>query len=205
MKVVLPSVKIEKMNEPVAILKNIENAGRICYQSSHKITSESCYKFVGDIIFRKHEAVLEHESITWRAVVDRGILGEVTRHRIAAFCAESSRYVKYDDIEVIKPIQLQENTTEYAVWHDTCKRAGLAYKHLIEHGVTSQNARSVLPMCLKTELVCTMNLRELRHFFELRCASGAHPDMIWLAKELLKQVAIVPVVFDDLYQRFIVT
>jgi thymidylate synthase (FAD) len=81
----------------------------------------------------------------------------------------------------------------------------VAYKHLIEHGVTPQNARSILPLCLKTEIVSTMNLRELRTFFELRCAPSSHPDMVILAKELLKEVSVIPVVFDDLYQKFIVS
>jgi thymidylate synthase (FAD) len=205
MKIVNPSVKIELVETPEAMLKRLEKIGRVCYQSEGKTTEDSYIKFIGNIVARKHLAIIEHASITWNAITDRGVANEIVRHRLASYAQESTRYVKYDDIEVIKPAQIQENTLEYSVWHDACKRSGMAYKYLIEHGVTPQNARSILPLCLKTEIVSTMNLRELRTFFELRCAPSSHPDMVILAKELLKEVSVIPVVFDDLYQKFIVS
>jgi thymidylate synthase (FAD) len=71
-------------------------------------------------------------------------------------------------------------------------------------GVKPQDARDVLPNATKTEVIMTANLREWRHFFNLRCDRAAHPDMRKLALNLLRQVhALIPVIFDDLYDKFI--
>lgn len=77
------------------------------------------------------------------------------------------------------------------------------YNILINDGLTPQQARAVLPNCLKTELNVTANLREWRHFFKLRCSTAAHPDMRVLALELLKQMyELVPTVFEDIYDTY---
>lgn len=77
------------------------------------------------------------------------------------------------------------------------------YNILINDGLTPQQARAVLPNCLKTELNVTANLREWRHFFKLRCSTAAHPDMRVLALDLLKQMyELVPTVFEDIYDTY---
>ena len=91
------------------ILKAIEQAGRVCYKSEEKITEGSAEKFVAGIIKRGHEAVLEHQAITVKFIVDRGVSHEIVRHRLAAYCQESTRYCNYskdkfvEDITVIRP------------------------------------------------------------------------------------------------------
>ena len=57
------------------------------------------------------------------------------------------------------------------------EQAEKAYFELREKGAKPEDARSVLPNSLKTEFICTMNLREWRHFFKLRCDAAAHPAM----------------------------
>mgnify|MGYP003288824193 CR=1 FL=1 len=78
------------------------------------------------------------------------------------------------------------------------------YLFQIKCGWLPQQARSILPNAIKTEVNMTTNLREWRHFFKLRCATAAHPDMRVLALDLLKQMYIaIPTVFEDLYKEFI--
>jgi len=88
MKIIKPSVEVEPFDGK-QILKKIEMAGRTCYKSEANITDESATKFVENIIKRGHESVLEHEKITARIICDRGVLAELTRHRIASYSVES--------------------------------------------------------------------------------------------------------------------
>ena len=77
------------------------------------------------------------------------------------------------------------------------------YMYLLESGAKPEEARSVLPNSLKTEVVMTANLREWRHFFRLRCAPAAHPQMREIALQLLAQAhAVLPVVFEDIAGAF---
>lgn len=190
------------------ILKSIERAGRICYKSEDKITDDSCVEFVRKIIARGHEAVLEHESITVKFIVDRGVSHEIVRHRLASYCQESTRYCNYsksgfgNEITVIEPCFLEENTHTYAIWKNACGNAEMSYFDLLLSGCTPQEARSVLPNSLKTEVVMTANLCEWRHFLKLRCSKAAHPQMREVAIDLLHQLrAQIPVVFDDIEEE----
>ena len=187
------------------ILKSIEQAGRVCYKSEDKIVDGSAEKFVAEIIKRGHEAVLEHQSITIKFIVDRGVSHEIVRHRLAAYCQESTRYCNYskgqfgEEITVIEPCFWSKNSEEYQLWFKCMKYAEEMYLQLIHAGATPQEARSVLPNSLKTEVVMTANLREWRHFFKLRTAPTAHPQMREVAIALLKEFQrMVPVIFDDI-------
>ena len=189
----------------VDILKKIEQAGRVCYKSEDLITDESAIKFAQNIIKRGHEAVLEHCSFTVKFIVDRGVSHEIVRHRVASYCQESTRYCNYskdkfgNEITVIKPCFWDEQSFEYIKWLHTCQYSEKAYFTLLEAGVTPQEARSVLPNSLKTEVVMTANIREWRHFFKLRTSSAAHPQMREVAIPLLKELQEkIPILFDDI-------
>ena len=202
MKIVSPSVEIMTAINGEEILRHIEVCGRVCYKSEDKITPESSKNFIGNIINRGHESVLEHYSITVRFICDRGVSHEIVRHRIASYSQESTRYCNYgkqDEITVIKPLFFDEGTPAWANWEAGCKAAETAYMELLAQGRTPQEARSVLPNSLKTEVVMTANLREWRHFFRLRCAKAAHPQMREVARPLLCQFqAQIPVLFADI-------
>lgn len=187
------------------ILKSIEQAGRVCYKSEDKITDGSAEKFVAGIIKRGHEAVLEHQSITVKFIVDRGVSHEIVRHRLAAYCQESTRYCNYskdgfgNEITVIEPCFWDKESEEYQLWFKCMKYAEEMYLQLLHSGASPQEARSVLPNSLKTEVVMTANIREWRHFFKLRTAPAAHPQMREVAIALLTEFQrLVPVVFDDI-------
>lgn len=207
MRIIKPGFEILTDLSPAAVLKHIELCGRTCYKSENKITEESCRTFVQSIIKRGHEAVLEHFNITVKFICDRGVSHEIVRHRLASYCQESTRYCNYSkadfdgEITVIEPFYLEPDTFAYDEWKQACMTAERAYFNLLDWGCTAQEARAVLPNSLKTEVVMTANLREWRHFFKLRCAKAAHPQMrevaIPLCKALQKKL---PVVFDGILE-----
>lgn len=204
MKIISPSVEILTPLDGAAVLRHIEQCGRVCYKSEGKTTESSAPAFVANIIKRGHEAVLEHFDITVKFICDRGVSHEIVRHRLASYCQESTRYCNYSkdgfggEITVIQPCYLATCGAGYQMWKEACEAAETAYFNMLNFGCSPQEARAVLPNSLKTEVVMTANLREWRHFFKLRTAPAAHPQMREVAKMLLKQMReMVPVVFDD--------
>ena len=207
MRIVSPGFEILTPVDSEAILKHIELCGRTCYKSEKKITDESCRTFVQSIIKRGHEAVLEHFNITVKFICDRGVSHEIVRHRLASYCQESTRYCNYSkddfsgEITVVAPFYLQPDTLAYNAWKEACEAAEAAYFSLLDWGCTPQEARAVLPNSLKTEVVMTANLREWRHFFKLRCATAAHPQMREVATPLLRALQKkLPIVFDGILE-----
>ncbi len=205
MKIINAGFEVLTPVDGAVILKSIEQAGRVCYKSEEKITEGSAEKFVANINKRGHEAVLEHQSITVKFIVDRGVSHEIVRHRIAAYCQESTRYCNYsgdkfgNEITVIRPCFWDESSNQMKDWRSAMRMAEDYYFALLKQGATPQEARSVLPNSLKTEVVMTVNLREWRHFFKLRTAPTAHPQMREVAIPLLREFQrLVPVVFDDI-------
>ena len=205
MKIIDPNVEIITPVDGRTILQHIELCGRVCYKSEDKITDTSAQTFVAGIIKRGHEAVLEHYNITAKLTVDRGVSHEIVRHRLAAYCQESTRYCNYSqgkhgsEITVIKTLYLSKDTPAFRIWKTACERSEVAYFDLLNEGCSPQEARAVLPNSLKTEVMMTANLREWRHFFKLRTAPAAHPQMREVAIPLLRMMQeSIPVVFDDL-------
>ncbi len=209
MKIISPSHKILFMENGNTILNRIEEAGRTCYKSEEKITPESSAGFVKRIIKSGHHSVIEHISITVRFICDRGVTHELVRHRLAAYSQESTRYANYskdkfsNEITVIKPVFWGEETEEYSQWLKAMKSAENIYMELISVGARPEQARSVLPNSLKTEVVMTCNLREWIHVLNLRCSKAAHPQireiMIPLLAEFYEKI---PVIFDDLHKKY---
>lgn len=188
------------------IMKRLEKIGRVCYKSEDKITDDSYEKFLRGIIKRGHESVLEHCSITVKFICDRGVTHEIVRHRIGAYSQESTRYCNYsndkfgNEITVIKPCFWEEDSYSYKAWYDACQFTEDAYFELLRSGASPQEARSVLPNSLKTEIVVTYNIREWRHFFKLRCSKAAHPQMREVAIMALKEFyKYMPILFEDIY------
>ena len=204
MKIIEPSVALINPPSYASVLNTVEMAGRVCYKSEHKIEYGSAEKFIRNVIKRGHEAVIEHASVTVRFICDRGVSHEIVRHRLASYCQESTRYCNYgksdfgSEITFIKPCYLNEYSDAYFVWSEAVKECEGAYFELLNNGCTAQEARAVLPNSLKTEVVMTANMREWRHFFRLRTAPGAHPQMrevADMALHLLKKN--YPVFFED--------
>ncbi len=216
MKIVTPGFTIEDAIDGEEMLRRIERAGRTCYKSEDRITPESARAFVAMLIKWGHESVLEHEKITVRIVCDRGVTHELVRHRIASYSQECTRYCNYGkEIQVVQPSFFNEEEpireviapdgvtalpiNKLVVWAMAMQCCEWAYTNLLALGATPQEARSVLPNSLKTEIVTTMNLREWRYFFRLRTAPAAHPQMREIACPLLEEFKRrIPEVFDDI-------
>ena len=201
MEIIKPYFIIEDEIDGEKILKNLERYGRTCYKSEEKITPESATGFVKGILKSGHESVIEHEKVTVRIVCDRGVTHEIVRHRLASYSQESTRYCNYKSrgIQVIEPFFFAGDKLKYQAWKEAMEACERGYNKLIELGATPQEARSVLPNSLKTEIVVTYNLREWRHFFKLRTSKRAHPQMREVVVPLLKEFQKrIPVIFDDI-------
>ena len=138
---------------------------------------------------------------TVKFICDRGVSHEFVRHRVFSFAQESTRYCNYskdkfnNELTFIIPCWIKDleegsyyayceyhhaETDPYKEWFAACMNAEHVYIELIEKGWKPQEARSILPNSLKTELIMTGFDSDWRHFFELRCAPNTHPQ----AKEL---------------------
>jgi len=205
MKIINPRVEILDDVNGREMLKRIEKIGRVCYKSEDKITEESSIAFVTNILKSGHESVIEHEKVSVRVICDRGVSHEIVRHRLASYSQESTRYCNYSkdkfggELTFIKPCFWDEDSDEYEIWKNNMATVEDTYNSLIAIGAKPQEARSVLPNSLKTEIVMTMNLREWRLFFKLRTSEKAHPQMREVACVILDEFKrTIPVIFDDI-------
>lgn len=205
MNIIKPSVEFVGDVDGRKALEHLEKCGRVCYKSENLIKENSCEKFLANVIARGHEAVLEHYSFTVRFICDRGVSHEIVRHRLASFCQESSRYCNYskdkfgNELTFIKPCFWDKDSVHYRVWMEFNRLVEENYMEMIEHGCTPEEARSILPNSLKTEVMMTANIREWRHFLKLRTSPAAHPQMREVALMLLEKCKeTFPVLFDDI-------
>ena len=193
-------------------IEKIEHIGRVCYKSENLISEGTAETFVRNLIKRGHESVIEHVEVSVRFICDRGVSHEIVRHRIASYAQESTRYCNYTKdkysnqityIDISTAFNYDANSNvdmnKYKIWENAMKEAEKSYFKLIQLGASPQEARSVLPNSLKTEIVATLNFRGWRNFFKLRAAKGAHPQMRELACSLLCDfIEKYPVLFEDL-------
>jgi thymidylate synthase (FAD) len=211
MKILEPSARILT---PIAHIQPsielLEFAGRTCYKTEGKCSPGSAGPFVHKIANTfKHESVIEHASISVLFVCDRGVSHELVRHRLGAYSQESTRYCNYSkeqfgrEITVIKPLWWNPDDlatqAKYFSWKLAMQNAEASYFALIDAGATPQEARSVLPNSLKTEVIATFNLRQWRHVFKMRCSSKAHPQMQQVMKPLQAEFAkLIPELFGEI-------
>ena len=207
MKIIDPYVELESEINGEEILKKIEKIGRVCYKSEDRITEESAKRFIESLLKRGHESVIEHVSLSVRIVCDRGVTHEIVRHRVASYSQESTRYCNYskdkfdNELTFINPCFWtgDEDKDKKDIWINTMKNIEKQYLELLKIGATPEEARSILPNSLKTEIVMTMNLREWRHFLKLRTSNAAHPQMRQVSNMILTMFKEkIPVIFDDI-------
>lgn len=192
---------LELTRDPIG---SISRAARTCYRSEANSGAEADMRLVKSLVARGHEAMLEHSWLSVRFVTDRAIANEIVRHRLFSFAQESTRYCNYGNrgFEFVMP-PIPDSTWSGNVRQsieDACRNAAEEYEAMVRcASVRPEIARAVLPLCTATSLVVSGNLREWRHFFRLRTAKDAHPQIRELATPLLHELqGIVPVVFDDI-------
>jgi thymidylate synthase ThyX len=131
------------------------------------------------------------DYMTVRFICDRAIANELVRHRVFSFSQESSRFCCYsDNVTFINPIPLEGylgGMKKWGIFFDAVNAAEKAYKQLIKEGASPQEARNVLPLCTKTELIMTGMLGDWDRLIKMRSAKDAHPQMQYLMG-LLQQV-----------------
>lgn len=211
MKVVRASFALVNPPEYLLVLKHLEAAARTCYKSEANITEDSAVAMMERLLRMEHHSVLEHTNISVRGIMDRAISHEWVRHRVgSAYSQESSRFCLYNkdqfggQITCIAPVFWPGESPEYAEWYSTMVAAERSYMKLTsEMGATAQEARSVLPTSLKTEIFITHNIRQWLQFFNQRCAGAAHPQMREMSLGILEAFAArFPVFFKSVFEKF---
>ena len=205
MKIIEPSVELVNEIDAEKIMRHIELAGRVCYKSEARISDQSAEKFIANIIKSGHESVIEHISLTFKIVCDRGVTHEIVRHRLASYSQESSRYCDYsndkfgNELTFIKPCFWSEDDENFLLWKNTMSQLEKVYLEMRRNGARPEQARSILPNSLKTEIFMTCNLREWRHFLKLRTSNRAHPQMREVALKIYKILnENLPIIFSDI-------
>ncbi len=209
MKIIEPSVELIDDFDAATIMRKLERAGRVCYKSEGNIKVDSAEKFIRGIIKRGHESVIEHATVSFKIICDRGVTHELVRHRIASYSQESTRYCDYSagkfggELTFIKPCFWSADDENFKLWSQSMALIEKNYLAMRANGARPEEARSILPNSLKTEIFVTMNLREWRHFLKLRTAPAAHPQMRQVALKIFDMLKTkLPAVFDDLNCNF---
>lgn len=204
MKIIEPIVEIENVDYK-QIMRNLERACRTCYRSENKITEDSYKTLLKNCITRGHESILEHEKITIRMICDVGVYKDLTRHRIASFSIESTRYCNYgkdkfsNQINFIKPVNIDETSELYKEWKISCEEIEKHYMKMSELGATPDQMRMILPHSTAAQVTMTANIREWKHILALRCTSHTHPAVEQVMIPLLLYFKEnMPEIFEDI-------
>lgn len=184
----------------------IATAARLCYapvgasELMETMPPERIQSVLSTIMKSGHFSTLEHVSYTFAIDgVSRAMTHQLVRHRLASFNQQSQRYVKFKDgLNTIKPASIAENEEASTLFDEAVDAAVEAYQKLLDAGVPAEDARYLLPNAAETKIVVTMNVRELLHFFELRCCNRAQWEIRELAHKMLELVRpTAPYVFMD--------
>lgn len=192
---------ITPLNRDVT-LKRIEQIARTCYKSEGAIKPGSDAKMVAMLCKNHHYAMIEHISLSCKFITDRGVANEIVRHRIGSYAQESTRYCNYSKDKFDNQITVIDHGYTgdlHACWLEAVDDAETSYQIMIAKGATPEQARDVLPLCLKTEIVCTWNLREWHEVLRLRTAKDAHPAIRALMIPVLHELQeVYPEIFNDI-------
>ena len=166
-------------------------AAKLCYSSASiadlaAIESDKAAEFI-DKLPEAHQSPFEHVSFTFGIEgVSRAMLAQITRHRIASFSVQSQRYVNMDEFGYVVPPSIAANQDALDEYEHFMDRADLVYTYLRHCGIPAEDARFVLPNACETQMIVTMNARELMHFFSLRCCQRAQWEIRAVANEMLR-------------------
>jgi len=187
-------------------LKVVYTAARTCYSKmtpyeifSKDVSQDRMIELVRKIIDKGHTSVLEHINFTFAIEgISRACSHQLVRHRIASYSQQSQRNCDYgSNIQYIIPPEIKKDKDKLKIFRDTISSMHQAYRSLLYLGVESEDARFVLPNATPTNIIATMNARELLHFFKLRCHKSAQWEIRELAKEMLEVVrGVIPIIFE---------
>jgi thymidylate synthase (FAD) len=169
-------------------------------QILEKIDRETAKEKIKKVTGYGHASIIEHASFTFSIEdVSRAMTHQLVRHRIASYTQQSQRYVTYDTVaKYVTPPCIAKNEDAKKAFDDTLERISETYQKLLKAGIPKEDARFILPNAAKTNIIVTMNARELRHFFNLRCCARAQWEIREVAVEMLKQAKkAAPALFED--------
>lgn len=172
----------------VELIRNTSFPEDLCGQAAAVCTDSQNYESaLMHTVESGHTSVLEHAVFTFRVEgISRACLAQLTRHRLASFDAQSQRYVKLDDPELVIPPSILQNR-ELTQEVEECMMYSMeTYRKLLAAGIPAEDARYVTPQAIPTELIMTMNARELIHFFSLRTCNRAQWEIREMADRMLK-------------------
>ncbi len=181
-------------------------AARLCYapvgaaELMEDMGEENVSRVLRTIMTSGHFSALEHANYTFAIDgVSRALTHQLVRHRLASYNQQSQRYVSYtDDPSFIVPPEIDGDPQKRQAFLGACASAFLSYRELIEAGVAAEDARYVLPNAMETKIVVSMNVRELLHFFEVRCCKRAQWEIRELALRMLELAeSTAPYIFMD--------
>ena len=186
-------LKVELLRHTYNPEETIALAARLCYSDDHindlaEKVKRNPNEFVEKLLSLGHESPLEHVTFTFGIEgVSRALLAQITRHRIASFSVQSQRYIDHEDFDYIVPPSIEALGEDYInLYKSQMGVCNAWYKQWKEKGVPGEDARFVLPNACETRMIMTMNVRELFHFFSLRCCNRAQWEIRALAEEMLK-------------------
>jgi thymidylate synthase (FAD) len=181
-------------------------AARLCYapvgaaELMEHLSDEAVRRVLTTIMNSGHYSALEHISYTFAIDgVSRALTHQLVRHRLASYNQQSQRYVSYaDEPAFIVPPHVDADPDARGAFLEACGSAFLAYRSMIDTGIAPEDARYLLPNAMETKIVVTMNVRELLHFFELRCCKRAQWEIRDLALRMLELAEpSAPYIFMD--------
>ena len=150
-----------------------------------------------------HESVIEHACFTFAVSgVSRALTHQLVRHRLASFSQQSQRYVLMDRFDYVVPESIRSNSDALEDYTHLMETINAFYLDYIDpndgYGIDLEDARYILPNACCTNIMITMNARELRHFFALRCCHRAQWEIRELAQKMLALVQdIAPHIFEN--------
>ena len=186
--------------------KVIALSARLCYSKSSidelkkNLTPQKVESFLKKIIEIGHESILEHVSFTFGIEgISRACSHQLVRHRIASYSQQSQRYVNFDKIEYVIPETIKSNRKIFKKFKNFMSEISNFYREMLEENIPAEDARFILPNACATKIIVTMNLRELKHFFRLRCCNRAQWEIRELAINMLKLLKKkIPILFSQM-------
>jgi len=164
------------------------------------LTIEKARKTIRRVMGYGHRSIIEHAVFTFGVEgASRALTHQLVRHRVASYTQQSQRYVPYNTLEdYVIPQAIQKDKETNKIFETTLQQISDTYERLLKKGIPPEDARYILPNAAKTNILITMNARELRHFFNLRCCKRSQWEIREMAIEMLRQAKkVAPSIFED--------
>lgn len=185
--------------------KTVAIAARVCYSPRNakeiyeNMSDEEVKKLIRFLIKAGHHSAIEHASFTFVADgISRACSHQLVRHRLASYSQQSQRYVEYKrNLEYVIPQSIKDKKDLSQKFEEFQQQSFNLYKYFLKNKISSEDARYVLSNAFPTQIIITMNARELLHLFTLRCCERAQWEIREMAYRMLNKVKkVAPTIFE---------